>query len=181
MLLINLYATQGLVLGLALVIVLVQKRSPVAVFFVEPGTLGSVLAHGIGCAALVLAADALLTRLAPRQMTDDGGLNEKLFARRPLWHLVVICLVVAVCEELLFRGALQPLIGNYWTSVLFAAIHVRYLRHWLPTLAVFAVSWGLGWILVRTGSLAAPVLAHFLIDLVNGYVLRRKSRHEKIR
>lgn len=174
-LLLNLYVTQALVLMVALLFLWWQRRSPLMLYATGEGSAFGAILLGIAGGGLVLAADAGLSRLAPRVMTDQTGLNEKLFARRPLWHLTVICLVVSVCEELLFRGALQHAIGNYWTSVLFAAIHVRYLRHWLPTLAVFAISYVLGWLFAATGTLLAPTVAHFLIDFANGYYLRRKS------
>lgn len=176
-LLLNLYMTQGLVLGLALLIIWLGKGSVAGLFAVKPEDTVVAVVLGTAVAALVLAADGLLSRLAPGMMKDESGIDEKLFAGRPLAHVAFICLVVAVCEELLFRGALQPLIGNYWTSVVFAAVHFRYLRHWLPTLTLFAVSFALGWAFDRTGTLIAPVTAHFLIDLVNGSMLRRKSTH----
>ncbi|MNW57385.1 CAAX amino terminal protease self- immunity [compost metagenome] len=108
---------------------------------------------------------------------DDGGINSLLFRNRPIWHIAVISAIVAICEELLFRGAIQNGIGPYWTSILFAAIHVRYLRHWIPTAWVFASSYGLGFIYLQTGTLWAPILCHFLIDLVSGLVIkfRRES------
>lgn len=52
----------------------------------------------------MLAVDFLLTHIVPEDSMDDGGINELLFGKRPLWHIVVISAVVAVCEELLFRG-----------------------------------------------------------------------------
>lgn len=174
-LLFNLYLTQALVLLVALLLLWWQRRSPVLLFAAGDVASVAAAARGVAVAAAVLAVDAVLSRMAPDVMTDQTGLNEKLFARRPLWHMALICLVVSVCEELLFRGALQHWIGNYWTSVLFAAIHFRYLRHWLPTLAVFAISYVLGWLHLSTGSLIAPIAAHFLIDFANGYVLRRKA------
>lgn len=87
-------------------------------------------------------------------------MNEKLFGKRPVWHIVVICLIVGLCEELLFRGG-TACFGPYWTSILFAAIHVRYLRHWLPTLMVFLISYALGTVYEWTGTLWAPIAAHF--------------------
>jgi membrane protease YdiL (CAAX protease family) len=82
---------------------------------------------------------------------------------------------VAFCEELLFRGAIQHAWGAYWTSVLFAAIHIRYLRHWLMTGLVFCISYGLGWVYVRTGTLWTPVIAHFLVDFVMGCIIRYRK------
>lgn len=177
-LLANLYATQGLVLGLALLVIWRQNRPIAGLFAVAPGNAGSVLLHGVLAAAAVLAADGALTRLFPGRMKDESGLDERLFAKRPVWHLAIMCLAAAVSEELLFRGALQHAIGIFWTSVLFAAVHVRYLRKGLPALMLFGASLALGWIQERTGSLAAPVTAHFLIDFVNGLLLRRKASHD---
>lgn len=171
-LIINLYVTQAMIALLAAGLLWWQQASVRQLFAPLAGAGATVATYGILFAALVLATDALLERFVPEGVADDGGINEKIFKNRPLWHLAVICLVVAVCEELLFRGAIQSALGNYWTSVLFAVIHVRYLRHWLMTLLVFAISYGLGWIYAQTGTLITPIIAHFLIDLVLGYQLR---------
>lgn len=170
LLLINLYITQGLTLLLALVLTAFMRINPLRLFSV-PGSWQPLL-WGAAFAALVLAADLLISRWVPEEMTDDGGINERLFAGRPVWHIAVISLVVAMCEELLFRGAVQHAWGPYWTSIVFAAIHVRYLRHWLLTGMVFGISYGLGSIYDMTGTLWTPVAAHFLIDFAMGLILR---------
>lgn len=44
-------------------------------------------------------------------------MNEKLFGKRPVWHIVVICLIVGLCEELLFRGGTAcfwPVLDQYF-------------------------------------------------------------------
>jgi membrane protease YdiL (CAAX protease family) len=101
-----------------------------------------------------------------------GGVNDRIFRSRAVWHIAVISLVVAICEELLFRGAIQHAIGPYWTSIVFAAIHVRYLRHWIPTGLVFSISYGLGFIYEESGTLWAPIIAHFAIDFIMGLIIR---------
>lgn len=172
LLLINLYFTQGLILLLAVLLIWWNRISLADMFGTIPGTGAAIVTYGILCAALVLLTDFALGRFIPDHVTDDGGINEKIFANRPVWHTAIICFVVSVCEELLFRGAVQHLIGAYWTSVLFAAIHVRYLQHWLMTLLVFGISYALGWIYMQTGTLITPIIAHFTIDFVLGYYLR---------
>ncbi|MFB6362539.1 lysostaphin resistance A-like protein [Paenibacillus elgii] len=170
LLLINLYVTQLLVFLAAVVLMLFQKPDLGAMF--SPGAGYAILLWGAGLAVAVLLVDLLVSRWVPPEVTDDGGINEKLFKNRPLWHIALISLIVAFCEELLFRGAIQAWWGPYWTSILFAAIHVRYLQHWLMTGLVFSISYGLGWIYVQTGSLLTPIIAHFLIDFVMGCILR---------
>ncbi len=108
---------------------------------------------------------------------DDGGINEMIFKNRPLWHIIIITLMVGICEELLFRGAIQYAFGPYWTSILFAAIHFRYLRHWIPTGWVFVSSYALGYIYIESGTLWAPILCHFMIDLISGLII--SLRREK--
>lgn len=169
-LLINLYVTQLIVLVAAVVIMLFQKPDIGAMFSFHAGS--RILVWGICFAAAVLVVDLLISSRVPPEVTDDGGINEKIFRNRPLWHIALLSLVVAFCEELLFRGAIQASWGPYWTSILFAAIHIRYLQHWLMTGLVFGISYGLGWIYIQTGSLWTPIAAHFLIDFIMGCILR---------
>ncbi|WP_284640296.1 CPBP family intramembrane glutamic endopeptidase [Paenibacillus silviterrae] len=169
-LLLNLYLTQAAVLILGLLILWFQKPSLQMMFsLMNPGRIAL---WGILFALGVILVDLLVSRWVPPEVTDDGGINEMLFKERPLWHIILISFVVSVCEELLFRGAIQAAWGPYWTSILFAAIHVRYLQHWLMTGMVFGISYGLGWIYIQTGSLWTPIVAHFVIDLVMGCILR---------
>lgn len=169
MLLANLYATQALMLIIGLGWLILQGRNPIALFAWPEDW--QFLYWGAGLAAAVFAVDLIADRWMP-ESADDGGVNERLFRRRPIWHILLISATAAVCEELLFRGAVQHHIGPYWTSILFAAIHVRYLKHWIPTGLVFLISYGLGWIYIRTGTLWAPVTAHFLIDVAGGLMIR---------
>ncbi|CAH8714338.1 CPBP family intramembrane metalloprotease [Paenibacillus thiaminolyticus] len=170
LLLLNLYLTQGLTLLAALIWIWLQGRNPFALLVLPEGW--QWLWWGAGLAVAVVLIDIAVSQFMPEEMTDDGGMNEKLFGKRPVWHIVVICLIVGICEELLFRGAVQYAFGPYWTSILFAAIHVRYLRHWLPTLMVFLISYALGTVYEWTGTLWAPIAAHFFIDLIMGLILR---------
>jgi membrane protease YdiL (CAAX protease family) len=170
MLLINLYATQAATFIIGLIWIFFQHRNPF--FMYSFPTHSTFLIWGLGLAAIVIAVDLLVSRFVPEEAGDDGGVNERIFKSRPVWHIVLLSLIVAICEETLFRGAIQHNIGPYWTSIVFAAIHVRYLRHWIPTGLVFSISYALGWIYIQTGTLWAPILGHFVIDMVMGFVIR---------
>jgi membrane protease YdiL (CAAX protease family) len=176
MLLANLYLTQAITLIIGISWVLFQGRNPLPLL--ELPQSGQFALWGAGLAVLVLVFDLGISRFVPEDASDDGGVNERIFGSRAIWHIAVISLVVSLCEEILFRGAIQYAIGPYWTSILFAAIHVRYLRHWIPTGLVFSISYGLGWIMIHTGTLWAPILAHFLVDFVMGCIIRLR-REEK--
>ncbi|WP_424766103.1 lysostaphin resistance A-like protein [Paenibacillus sp. sgz302251] len=174
MLLINLYTTQALTFIIGLIWVLFQRQN-VFHLFTFPKEL-SFIWWGAGLAGAVILIDLLISRFVPEEAGDDGGVNDRIFANRPIWHIAVISFVVAVCEELLFRGAIQHAIGPYWTSIIFATIHVRYLKHWIPTGLVFSISYGLGWIYIQSGSIWAPIIAHFLIDFIMGLIIRFRRK-----
>jgi len=170
MLLVNLYLTQALTLIIGIVWLFFQGRNIVQLLKIPDNANFAI--WGAGLALLVLLADLVISRFVPEEAADDGGVNERIFRMRPIWHIAVISLVVSICEELLFRGAVQHAIGPYWTSILFAAIHVRYLRHWVPTGLVFSISYGLGWIMIQSGTIWAPIVAHFLVDFILGCIIR---------
>ncbi len=176
LLLVNLYFTQLITFIIGLLWVILQGRNPISLF--EMPNSPSFLGYAVGLAALVVVFDLAISRWVPEEAMEDGGVNERIFRTRPIWHIALICLVVSVCEELLFRGAIQHAIGPYWTSILFAAIHVRYLRHWIPTGLVFAISYAFGWIYIQTGTIWAPVVAHFLFDLVMGLIIRLRRESQ---
>lgn len=72
-------------------------------------------------------------------------------------------------EELLFRGAIQPLIGIWFTSLIFIAIHgyigFRSFGQALFTLLLFGLSMLLGWLFMVIG-LVAAMTAHAVYDLL---------------
>lgn len=170
MLLINLYTTQGLTFIIGLIWILFQHQNPIHLFAIPKEY--KFIIWGLAFAGLVIAVDLIISRWVPEEAADDGGVNDRIFRDRPIWHIALLSFVVAICEELLFRGAIQHAIGPYWTSIVFAAIHVRYLRHWIPTGLVFSISYGLGWIYIQTGSIWAPIIAHFVIDFIMGLIIR---------
>ncbi|MDP5273766.1 type II CAAX endopeptidase family protein [Chengkuizengella axinellae] len=174
LLLYNLYFTQLFTLLIGLIIIFFQGRNVLEVLSL-PTSYAQALIWGVGFAIAVLVFDLLISRWVPEDVSDDGGINERIFKNRPLWHIFVISLVVAICEELLFRGAIQHVFGPYWTSILFAAIHIRYLQHWLMTGLVFSISYGLGWIYIQTETLWVPIIAHFLIDFIMGTIIKYKK------
>ncbi|MGG3509979.1 CPBP family intramembrane glutamic endopeptidase [Paenibacillus lautus] len=174
LLLINLYLTQALTLIAGLIWILFQQRNPFGLFII-PQDIEFVY-WGLGLAAAMLVVDFVLSRFVSEDSMDDGGINEMLFRKRPVWHIFIIALIVSICEELLFRGAIQHAFGPYWTSILFALIHVRYLKHWLPTGWVFLSSYGLGYVYIQTGTIWAPILCHFLIDFISGMLIRFRRK-----
>jgi hypothetical protein len=85
--------------------------------------------------------------------------------RRTAAHLALFS---GIGEEILFRGAMQPAFGYVATSVLFGLLHVGPDRRYLVwTAFAMVLGFALGGILLLTGSLLGPILAHVLINYLN--------------
>lgn len=65
--------------------------------------------------------------LNPEQTELLESVNTLLLAEfDTVWEWLILAIAAGVGEELLFRGALQPVFGLLATSVIFALIHVQY-------------------------------------------------------
>ncbi len=173
---INLLATQIITLLIGLIVIFFQKGNHLSDIFFPVMPVYRILLWGTVFAGLVFLLDWVVSRNVPEDVVDDGGMNERLFKNRTLLEIALLCLFISASEELLFRGAVQYGIGNYWTSIVFATLHFRYLRHWLMTGLVFSISYGLGWLYIHTGSLLTPILAHFIIDFIMGSIIRLRRK-----
>jgi membrane protease YdiL (CAAX protease family) len=87
-----------------------------------------------------------------------------LFEHVRMWHIVVISALAGLGEELLFRGVLQPLIGLPLASLVFGAVHVGgrgFVGYGIWAACIGAL---FGWLMVTTGGLLAPIVAHAVYD-----------------
>ena len=80
--------------------------------------------------------------------------------------IAALALAPGLCEEVLFRGALQPRLGLLLTALLFASIHTQYGVS-LDALAVFAIAFGLGLIRKYTNT-TASCICHVVYNLAVG-------------
>lgn len=138
-----------------------------------PGRLlwsGSALA-ALGPALLLALATIVLSRWICfnwRRGREMAQLLGQLLTPLTGTNAVQLAALSAAAEEALFRGALQPEIGLVPASLLFGIVHFPAeprLRTW--TAFAMAMGFALGGLYAATGGLAAPVLAHFLINAVN--------------
>ena len=89
---------------------------------------------------------------------------------------LLLALFSGVAEELLFRGAIQPSLGLGLTSLLFAFVHWPMNARLIPwTISAGLMGLAFGWAFERSGHVAGPVVAHFVINLIN---LRGLTRPE---
>jgi membrane protease YdiL (CAAX protease family) len=110
-----------------------------------------------------------------RQVTS---LVYELFGGARWWELLAVAIAAGVGEELLFRGALQPLAGRWLgataglvlVSVIFGALHAASVAYFvLATL----VGLYLGWLAQTFGDLVTPIFVHAAYDWAALVVLRR--------
>ncbi|MBI4872926.1 MAG: CPBP family intramembrane metalloprotease [Candidatus Riflebacteria bacterium] len=122
-------------------------------------------------ALAVAAATIVLSRFSTRCFSWAKQMEtalQELLGPVSVPSAVHLAAVSAAAEELVFRGALQPELGLFWASLVFAVVHYPAeprLRPW--TLFAFVVGIALGLLFDATGGLFAPVLAHFAINAVN--------------
>jgi membrane protease YdiL (CAAX protease family) len=112
-----------------------------------------------------------------RQLLDLVGRLD-LGALNPLW----ISLSAGIGEELLFRGALQPILGIWWASFIFTLAHFRsgqfHSMNWQKLIyaaSVFIVGLFLGYVFLEIGLIAAMV-THAVVDVVSLFAARRWLR-----
>lgn len=113
------------------------------------------------------AIGAIWTLISPEQSALLDGISGELFGNfDTVWEWFVLALAAGMGEELLFRGALQPVFGMWFTALLFAIAHVQY-GFTLITLAVFIIGAALGYIRQRTNTTVA-IFVHFGYNFVLG-------------
>ena len=101
-----------------------------------------------------------------------------LDALNPLW----ISLSAGTGEEILFRGALQPILGIWWASFIFTVAHFRsgqfHSMNWQKLVyatSVFIAGLFLGYVFSEIGLIAA-IVTHATVDAVSLFTARRLLR-----
>ncbi|MEJ2749598.1 MAG: CPBP family intramembrane metalloprotease [Anaerolineae bacterium] len=88
-----------------------------------------------------------------------------------------VALGAGIGEEILFRGAMQPVLGLWFTSIIFAIAHIQY-GFTLASLLIIVISAALGYIRRRTNTTVA-IFVHAGYDFVLGlfYLLATYLQH----
>jgi membrane protease YdiL (CAAX protease family) len=133
----------------------------------RPLTFEDLLTGTVGGAAgfiLIIGFAVLWTRITPPDVLEQqtAASSQLALSVGSLGMAFAISALVAVGEEIFFRGALQPALGNLLTSLFFTAIHTQYALT-PATGVIFIVSLGLGWLRSRYSTNSA-VIAHFVYN-----------------
>ncbi|HLL22377.1 MAG TPA: CPBP family intramembrane glutamic endopeptidase [Kofleriaceae bacterium] len=92
-------------------------------------------------------------------------------------EILILALASSIGEEVLFRGALMPWLGVWLQGAVFALLHVGPGKRFLPwTVSALVLGVAFGGLAEWTGSLGAPIAAHFAINFLNlRYIVRERA------
>jgi membrane protease YdiL (CAAX protease family) len=126
---------------------------------------------GLGAAFVFFAfgngMDALAHLITPGSAQKVEAANQRLFGQlgNPI-GIATIALSAGICEEALFRGALQPRLGILWTAIVFTAVHTQYGLS-LDAIAVLILAIGLG-LLRRQTNTTTSTACHVVYNTLVG-------------
>lgn len=142
---------------------------------------------------LSLAQQALFTFALSAAACLNAWVGCRFAAKRPVaqhtiesysrldlrgWNSMLLAPAAGIGEEILFRGALQTLLGAWLSSVLFVLAHARAYRFnglsrrvLAQAAGLFAVSLGLAAV-ARFAGLACAIAVHTVIDITGLYTVR---------
>ena len=140
----------------------------------------SRLLIGTCIGALAAAVCALVVWRLPRLVRLRQLADQAVDGIEPRWHtIVVVSLVAGISEEFFFRGALEPAIGPWFSSLAFIALHgafkVRDRGALVFAAFLFGASIGLSALNAWKG-LECAMAAHTAYDLVMFAWLARPRR-----
>jgi membrane protease YdiL (CAAX protease family) len=159
------------------------------------GALYPKLLQGSGVAAELTSSPAYDTGAALQAMLSTAAAAWKTsLGKIQFFYLGLIFLWAGFGEEIFFRGYLYRSLRGRWgvaaaaavSSLLFGIRHATQLGLLAPDYpwgaaiawSLFATVAGLGfcWLFEKTGSLTAPILAHYLLNLIPLVALATDSR-----
>lgn len=153
----------------------------------EPRFVGIALVVGVATwAAIPLATyayDRFVWANSAHAMLREAPVLEGYFPL-PQWELIAIYIVPAFCEEVIYRGYLQPrlvhryglLRGLVILGIFWSAFHVHsdfgsrtgnwawFVFFWRPALCI-AHSFVFGWLTIRSGSVIPAAILHGLYNV----------------
>jgi membrane protease YdiL (CAAX protease family) len=127
---------------------------------------GIQIASGAGTGGALAALWWLLAQRFSGAAALERTLQQAV-GRPSITDALWLAAVSGIGEELLFRGALQPWWGLWFTSALFGLIHgggTKGLRWW--TLGACVAGLVFGGLREHFGSVLAPTVAHFVVNAI---------------
>jgi membrane protease YdiL (CAAX protease family) len=140
-----------------------------------PGAIGWGVVTGLATLGLVQLLSKSSTWFEQALRQSSGKTSQEALRTAGYGVLVVMVVMNAVGEEVLFRGGLQPWIGLLPAALLFGFSHGGWRRQMVSYAVVAAFSgtlFGIAyWV---SGTLWVPVVAHALHNLISVYFIDKR-------
>ena len=135
------------------------------------------LSIGVATAFGTVTSSIILLHLLPAVRSLSDELAPVLVDGSRRRDLVLVSAASGIGEEVLFRGALQPMLGLVLASLLFGMMHVGPDRRYLIwTLWAVGAGFLFGFLYIWTGGLLAPISAHIIHNAATLLLWRRSRR-----
>lgn len=177
-LVLNVWITQGIVFVVSAVLAFFLFDS-FSEFLSLFRVVDDKLVWGVAAGLFVVLNDVILMKILPPSLYDDGGINERIFRNLSYPNIFLITLVIACCEEILFRGVIQYHTNIWIASAIFALVHYRYLFKPFLLMNITLLSLFIGLLFELTNNLMVTIIAHFVIDFLLGIIIKIKYVREK--
>ncbi|XP_011649506.1 uncharacterized protein LOC101207590 isoform X2 [Cucumis sativus] len=135
----------------------------------------------IGLVVLISSSRFFLLKTWPDFAESSEAANRQVLTSLQPLDYAVVAFLPGISEELLFRGALIPLLGFNWASVvvtaaIFGILHLGGGRKY--SFAIWATFVGLayGYATIESSSIVVPMASHALNNLVGGILWTYESR-----
>lgn len=133
---------------------------------------------GVGVLSGLIARQVILLPFMKPVLHHYGKVIGSLRVKN--WQIWFVSFCAGAGEELLFRGALQPMLGIWVTAIVFVAIH-GYLNPWDWRISFYGVVMTLliaclGWMTDYFGIVSA-MIAHMMIDVILLQFLLKVNSH----
>jgi len=177
------WALCAIAIALAFVINAAFGDGTLAAVMIEDQPIAAQIGWGVTFGLAISVPSTVVVFFVPllsslrRQLLDLVSRLD-LGALNPLW----ISLSAGIGEEILFRGALQPILGIWWASFIFTLAHFRsgqfYSMNWQKLIyaaSVFVAGLLLGYVFLEI-CLIAAIATHATVNVVSLFTARRLLR-----
>lgn len=122
----------------------------------------------LAASVLMILMNFLAIFVLPKWLSFLRGLREaydhvsKIVANADSTAMVFIPIISGFAEELFFRGVVQPITGLVIASLIFGGFHIANRKTVLYGAYAVVIGFFLGGLMIYTGSLWPPILAHMI-------------------
>ncbi len=165
------YSSLILICSTILLVLTVNGILPIESLFSTEHPYKGIIISVLSIIGLVLYG-ILLNHYIPSDKLDN---TNKTYQDFSLFKILVFMLLVAVFEELLFRGIIQSiaflLIDNKWialviATILFVLFHFNYFKNPIMLLNITLPGVVFGWLYFETFNILVPIFVHFLVNVI---------------